>query len=398
MRSLIPAGQTWLLLACIAAGATLSIWLEQKSRWGARIGGPVLALGIAMLLSNVRLLPVDAPAYDVVDEYLVPMAIPLLLLRANLRRILRESGAMFAAFHLSALGSLVGAAAAAAIFAKAVPAVSDVTGVMAASYIGGSVNFVAVRDTYAVAANLSNPLIVADNFIMAAMFGLLIVLAGSLWMRRHFPHPHSLAADSVDSRELVERHWQRKEISLLDLAQAVAVAVSLAGIGKALTDVFKSWIGSPLLASLIANPYVLITLFTVIFTTVAHSWTDRIRGSDELGMFLLYLFFFVLGVRADFLQVVRNVPVLFLLCLVIAATNLIFTLVLGRLFRINLEELLLAVNATLGGAPSAAAMAIARGWGELVLPGLLVGVWGYVIGTPLGILTVEVLRRFNHGP
>jgi uncharacterized membrane protein len=102
----------------------------------------------------------------------------------------------------------------------------------------------------------------------------------------------------------------------------------------------------------------------------------------------------VLGVRADFVQVVRNVPILFLFCLVIAGTNLAVTLAVGRWFRLNLEELLLSVNATLGGAPSAAAMAISRGWSNLVLPGLLVGIWGYVIGTPLGILVVEALKRW----
>lgn len=69
------------------------------------------------------------------------------------------------------------------------------------------------------------------------------------------------------------------------------------------------------------------------------------------------------------MQVVRNVPILFLFCLVIAGTNLAVTSAIGRLFRLNLEELLLSVNATLGGAPSAAAMAISRGWSNLVLRG-----------------------------
>ena len=66
-----------------------------------------------------------------------------------------------------------------------------------------------------------------------------------------------------------------------------------------------------------------------------------------------------LGYTADLVEVVRNVPVLFAFCLVIALTNLAFTLVIGRMLRLNLEELLLSVNATLGGAPSAAAMASA---------------------------------------
>ena len=73
--------------------------------------------------------------------------------------------------------------------------------------------------------------------------------------------------------------------------------------------------------------------------------------------------------------------------------TLAVTLVLGKLFRMNLEELLLSVNATLGGAPSAVAMAVSAGWSRLVLPGLLAGVWGYVIGTFIGIAVAEALLR-----
>jgi uncharacterized membrane protein len=392
MITLIPADNTWLLLAFVVAGAALSIWLEQKTRWGARLGGPVLALGIAMVLSNIRLLPLEARAYDVVDDYFVPMAIPLLLLRANLARIFRETGPTFAAFHVAALGTVIGGLLAGFVFRDSFPRVAEVSGIMSASYIGGAVNFVAVRNSYNVPPELSNPLIVADNFIMAAFFALLIVLAGSRWMRRRYAHPHSLAGDQADSRELSARYWQRKEISLLDIAQALAFAVAIAAVGIALTNLLKGLITSRLVLSMVANPFVMITFLSVAGASLAHKWAEKIRGGEELGMLLLYLFFFVLGVRADLVQVILNVPVLFLFCLLIASVNLLVAMGLGKLLRMNLEDLLLSVNATLGGAPSAAAMAISRGWSELVLPGLLVGIWGYVIGTTVGIGILELLR------
>ena len=77
-----------------------------------------------------------------------------------------------------------------------------------------------------------------------------------------------------------------------------------------------------------------------------------------------------------------------------ALTNLVFTLGVGKLLRQNLEELLLSVNATIGGPPSAATMAISRGWSKLVLPGLLAGIWGYIIGTFVGVAVTESVRRW----
>ena len=67
------------------------------------------------------------------------------------------------------------------------------------------------------------------------------------------------------------------------------------------------------------------------------------------------------------------------------SVNMAVTLLVGKLFGFNLEELLISSNATIGGPTTAAAMAISKGWDDLVLPAMLVGVWGYVIGNWIAI-------------
>ncbi len=393
MPSFIAPDNVWPLWACIVVGAALSIWLEQTCRWAAKISGPVVALLLGMALSNTRLLPTDSPSYGVVEDYLVPVAIPLLIFRANIVRILRETGSMFLCFHIASVGTVLGAFLAAFLFRGAFDRVPEIAGIMTGSYIGGGVNFFAIKQSYNVSDTQTTQLLVADNFIMAGMFAVLLVFAGSQFFRRFFPHPHSLAGDKEDVTALAAKYWQRKEISLLDIAKALAIAFAVAAVSITLTGWLKQYITSNIARSLIANPYVLITIFSVTITTLFHRQTDKIHGAEDLGMYLLYLFFFVIGLRADLVEVVKKAPVLFLFCLVIAVTNLAFTLAVGKLFKQNLEELLLSVNATLGGAPSAAAMAISRGWSHLVVPGLLAGIWGYVIGTFIGILVTEALLK-----
>jgi uncharacterized membrane protein len=332
-----------------------------------------------------------------VDNYLVPVAIPLLLFRANVARILREAGPMLLAFHISVIGTVLGAFLAAFIFRGDFQHVPEVAGIMTGSYTGGAVNFVAIKDSYDISENLTNPLLVADNFIMAGMFAALLIMAGSKFFRRHYPHPHSLRGDKEDVVALAARHWRAREISLLDIAKALAVAFAVAGIATLIADALKAGIESRILQSVLTNRYVWITFLTVGATTIFHRQMERIQGAEDIGMYLLYLFFFVIGLRADLVEVVKNVPVLFAFCLVMALMNLVFTLVVGKLLRVNLEELLVSVNATLGGPPSAAAMAISRGWSNLVLPALLAGIWGYVIGTFLGIVVAEGLRKIFGG-
>jgi uncharacterized membrane protein len=134
-----------------------------------------------------------------------------------------------------------------------------------------------------------------------------------------------------------------------------------------------------------ANRFVHITFWSTAAASLFHHWLERIHGAEEMGAYLLYVFLFVIGLPADLWTVVSQVPLMFAFCLIVAVANLVLALVGGRLLRLNLEDVALAVNASLGGPPSAAAMAISMGWSKLVLPALLVGIWGYTIGTAVGL-------------
>jgi uncharacterized membrane protein len=403
MHTLVSASDYATLWAFIAAGTALAIWLEQKYRWAARLSGPVLALIVAMTLSNLHVLPTESPAYDFVTDWLVPLAIPLLLCRANLREIIRTGGRVFLIFHISSLGTLIGTLVAFRALRSSVPSpdLEHAAGMMAASYIGGGVNFMAVKASYRIAENVANPLIVADNFVMAGVFVALVAIAGHPWFRARFPHPHSEVADTNAAAQLTVGHWQRKGIGMLDLARALAFAFGVVAlsrlVGTAATTAFDS-IANPgpglqMLRVLCTNPFVLITAVTLAFATVLAKPLSHVNGPEQFGSYFLSVFLFTLGLPADLGAVVTQAPIYFVFCGIIALINLSVTLALGKVLRLNLEELLLVVNANLGGAPSAAALAISAGWPRLVLPGILAGIWGYVIGTPVGILVVEILAR-----
>ncbi len=392
LEPLISSDDTWTLWALILSGVALAIYLEQTYKWAAKVSGPVLALVAAMILSNLKITPITSPVYGMVGDYFVPIAIPLLLMRADVRRIIRTTGSTFIAFHVCVLGTIVGAFVAAFLFRGHFDQLPEVTGIMTASYSGGSVNFFAVKSSFDVSENLTNPLLVADNFIMAGMFAVLLVVSGTRFFLNRFPHPHTEEAGDDQKESLAAQHWRAKPISLLDIAKCLAFAILIAAVSHKLADVISAAPLPALVLAVAGNAYVLITFLSVATATVLHKHLEKVGGSEELGAYMLYTFFFVIGLPADLATVIFNVPVMFAFCLVIAIVNLIVTLGLGKLLKLNIEELLMCVNATLGGPPSAAAMAIAKGWDRLVLPGLLVGIWGYAIGTFLGVLVGETLR------
>ena len=72
-------------------------------------------------------------------------------------------------------------------------------------------------------------------------------------------------------------------------------------------------------------------------------------------------------------------------------TNMLFCFVFGILLHFDLEDIILASNANIGGPTTAAGMAISQGWTKLVGPVMLIGTFGYVIGTYLGVVVGGLL-------
>ena len=97
--SLIAPDNHWALLAILFAATFLSIFLEQKFKWAAKLTGAIISLAIAVVLVNLNVIPSEAPVWDdFVWGYAVPLAIPLLLIQTNLRKMHREAGRFLAIF------------------------------------------------------------------------------------------------------------------------------------------------------------------------------------------------------------------------------------------------------------------------------------------------------------
>ena len=97
------------VLATCAAGAKLA---EEKTKFGAKVSAPLLAMASAMLLATLGLIPAASPALDLVWRALMPLAVALSLLGVDLRDAARTSGPALAAFAVGAVGSVLGTAVA----------------------------------------------------------------------------------------------------------------------------------------------------------------------------------------------------------------------------------------------------------------------------------------------
>ena len=403
-ESLIAADDMWGLLVVMTMGVFFSIWLEQKYAWASKVSGAIIALIIAMVLANLGVIPTSCVLYDdIVWGVIVPLGIPMLLLQCNLKKIWAETGRMLVIFLIGAVGTVIGAYLAYFLLKGPYGNAQDlarVASMMTGSYIGGGVNFTALSDAFHVEPTLKASATVADNLNMAIYFLVLMGIAGSLWFRKRYSHPHiddvQENGKSGEGETLAAQYWTRKEISLKDIAVDMAFAVIVVFLSKLVGGFFASLIPTDnwflkMLNTFFGSQYVWITNFSLIWSTCFEKQAADMRGAQEIGTWLIYLFFFAIGVPASIGILIRSAPILLLFCMIIVLVNMLFCFLGGKLLRFDLEEIILASNANIGGPTTAAGMAISQGWVKLIGPCMLVGTFGYVIGTWLGILVGSIL-------
>ena len=394
-ESLIAADDTWALLVLMVASVALAIWLEQKYVWASKISGAIIALLIALAAANLAIIPTSCVLYgNIVWDFAVPLGIPLLLLQCNMKKIWKETGRMMVIFLIGAAGTVAGAFLAYTLLHRYIPGLEGVAAMMTGSYIGGGVNFAALAAEFDV-GEIKAAATVADNLLMALYFFALIFIAGMKFFRSHYSHPHiDAVAESGDlsgAQAQAAAYWSRKGISLKDIALNFAYAAAVVFAAKLISTfvgglIPDTGVALHMLHTFFGSEYVWITTVSMACATFGEKQVAKLSGSQEIGTYLIYLFLFVIGVPASISKILTETPLLLAFTGIMVIVNMLFCFVGGKLLHFDLEDIILASNANIGGPTTAAGMAISQGWSALVGPVMLVGTFGYVIGTYLGIL------------
>lgn len=399
--TLVAPEDTWALLALMCASVALAIWLEQKYAWASKISGAIIAMSIALIFSNLSLIPTSCVLYDdIIWGFAVPMGIPLLLLQCNMKKIWKETGRMLIIFLIGSVGTVVGAFVAYALLHNYIPELAGISAMMTGSYIGGGVNFAAMANQFEVSGEMTAATTVADNLLMAIYFFVLILFAGLRFFRSHYSHPHIdevvAQGDTGAAQTQAAAYWSRKDISLKDIALNFAYCVVVVFVAKLIAGGIGALIPDTgvvlhMLNMFFGSQYVWITTVSMLIATFGEKHVEKLNGSQEIGTYLIYLFLFVIGVPASIWQIITKTPLLFVFTGTMVVINMLFCFVFGKLFKFDLEDIILASNANIGGPTTAAGMAISQGWSKLVGPCMLVGTFGYVIGNYLGVLVGGLL-------
>jgi uncharacterized membrane protein len=327
-------------------------------------------------LGNLDLLPTRAPVYDAIFSNFVPIGIGLLLLQLDLKALKDEAGPVLTIFIIGAMGTTLGAIIGFHLFPLSTDG-NAVAGMLAATYIGGSANLIAVADAFKVTeGDIMIPVIASDTIgtiVYLLILGLIPALKplANMFQRRQQASP-SAAAETLGG---AGAHWAAAHFDIGSVLFALLLALIFAAAGDAVAARFAVP-GAKILT---------VTVLALAAATLFSSQMQRLQGTFQLGMAFLFVFFAALGATGDLWALVETGPVVLFFALTVISVHFLIVFPAGYLLKFELSEITTASNACVCGSATAGPMAADAGWEHLVGPGIVLGMFGNAIASFLGI-------------
>ncbi len=382
MQSLISPESNLTLFFVIAGAAAFGLYSEHK-KWFGKLSGILVTMISMSLLAMANVVPVASnptikvDVYNMVFSYFIPISIPMLLFSSNILKIVKESGKLLVAYILGAIGIVLGCFIA-FWFIDLGPDSGNTAGVIAATLIGGSVNFIAAAEILNFSTNpLFTATIAVDNFVSNLYTLFLFLTPSLLFLSRFFVKPKK--ENEVEDPEKAEK--AQFPMTLERIAVSVFIAALIAGIGNLLAPYLQDLLHTKLNLSIL--------VITVLAVLAANLFPKRLKPLEDtafsLGLWMMYIFLAVIGAATNMTQIFSIGPAVLAFYLTIMIFHFLFMLALAKLFKLDVYEVVISSAANIMGPSVAAPMAASMGQKKLVTPGILVGILGYIIGTFIGV-------------
>jgi len=374
----------------IAALILASDWLVKRTFL--KTGGTALLVIILMaIVSNLGLVATGSEApryYGVVQNYIAPFAIFLLLLDVNLRNIRKAGGPMLIMFFIGSAGVFAGSL----MGYWLVPGMKDfgelsgpLSGMYLATYTGGGLNFNAVGIQYQVMKNgtLYAGAVAVDN-VMTTLW-MIVTIQGPVLLNKYFPvkeNPDKAESSGKDVIKIAE-----EKISYKSLSQLIFWSIGVLFISNWFADFMKQNFE-------ITIPSILV-LTTIALIMAQFDYFHKIKGTQTMGLYLVYFFLATVGAYCEIpslLQMGSLAETLFLFVLIIMIVHGLVIFGIGAMLKMDWFLVSIASQANIGGQTTAMALAESFNKKDMLLPAILVGTLGNGIGTYLGFLLAGLLR------
>lgn len=378
-----------LVVLLMAFGPRAMVLLSKRFRLLGILGPVFLCYAGGILFSLV--IPEKKIAMDI-SEILVPIAIPLILFSADLRGLKHLAKPMLNSFLLVAASVTLVAGATYFIYRSIVPDAYKYAGMIIGLYTGGTPNLIAigsalgVNDSHIVLANA------ADVVVGGTYFLLLISVMPKLARKFLKPFVKQNQQDDAQYIASLEKNFipEKETFSLKTIVRhipAVLLAILSLAIAAGLALLFTGTLN------------VVVIMLVVTTCGIAFSFIKKVReapGTHTVGQYLILMFSFGIGLSFNFGTLNKEALLLLAMFATAQFGAILIHLLLSRVCKIDADTSLITSTAGIYGPAFIVPVAEALDNREVVLPGLICGIFGYAIGNYLGI-GIAIALKFIGG-
>ena len=370
---------TLMLLAAILVN--LPVYLRGKgAQTFFKFAPPIVLIYLGMMLlctMKVWDLQDTSAIYVAIKNPLLYAMLFLMLLRCDLKKIIKLGPKMLIGFFAASLSICTGFIVSYAIFHKMLgPDSWKALGALCGSWLGGSGNMLAVQAVLDVSEESMAYSLVIDSVcaVMYVMFLLWVINFSkefNAWTKADVR-----LIDEVGASLEKEAREDKRPLTWKNMLLLIGVSFFISSLSKDAGVMVAS------VLPVFDKATWTVLLVTAVGLIVAMTPFGKIKGTEEVSNIMLYIVIAMIASRAD-ISAMGNAPVWLAAGFLILLIHIAVMVILAKLIRLDIFTCAVASLANVGG--TATAPVLAGAYSSALVPiGILMALLGNIIGTPGG--------------
>ena len=349
----------------------------------------LIYLGL-MILCTLKVWDLSATkeAYTAVKNPLLYSMLFIMLLRCDLKKIIKLGPKMLIGFFAATISIGLGFVVSYALFHGVLGAEAwRSLGALCGSWMGGGGNMLAIQSALSVSEDSMVYALVMDSICATFYVMFLLWAIGYSKQFNKWTGADTKNIDEVGAALEAEVRANTATLEWHNMAILLGSGLFVSAVSQKIGDM----IGTNLTFFDASTWTVLIV--TVVGVLLAMTPFGKIKGTEEISNVLLYFVIALIASRAD-LSSMGQAPMWLITGFVILMIHVLIMIILAKLLKMDIFTCAVASLANIGG--TATAPVLAGAYHTALVPvGIVMALLGYVIGTGGGLVVAHLMSLFG---
>ncbi|TVZ51568.1 DUF819 domain-containing protein [Dokdonia sp. Hel_I_53] len=343
--------------------------------------------------------------YYVASRYLLPASLVLMTLSINLKAIVNLGPKALIMFFTGTIGIVIGGPIAILLIATISPETLGGVGpdaiwrglsTLAGSWIGGGANQAAMLEIYEYNPEKYGGMVLVDIVVANVWMAILLFGIGKSKKIDNWLQADTTAIERLKEKVSTFAEGVKRNPTLNDLMVMLGLAFGAVGIAhwgaSGMSSLFADIPKDSALASFSSTFFWMITIATLIGILLSFTKAKNYEGAgaSKFGSVFIYILVASIGMKMDLTTIFEN-PGLIAIGFVWMSIHAVLLILVAKLIKAPFFFIAVGSQANVGGAASAPVVA-AEFHPSLASVGVLLAVFGYVVGTYGAILCTILME------